>query len=66
MHWKLKENIRLNKICSTCKHGSSIINHKEIELCCKDEEGGECPMILAPKIRTCLEWIEWKKDDEGI
>lgn len=54
MNWKLKENIRLNKICSTCKHGTCLVHNKSVELCFKDD--GECPSTLAPRIRTCLEW----------
>jgi len=58
MHWKLRENIRLDKVCSTCKHGTCLTKNENIGLCFKNEE--ECPTKLAPRIRTCFEWIEYK------
>lgn len=59
MHWKLKENIRLNKVCSTCGHGSFIMSNKKIELCLK-EESIDMPE-LAPRIKTCLFYEERNK-----
>lgn len=53
MNWKLKENLRLNKTCSTCECGTTLASDTSIPLCFK--EGGEIP-DLGPRIKTCLEW----------
>lgn len=36
MNYKLKENMRLNKVCSICIHGSHLMSNESVELCLKD------------------------------
>ena len=57
MNWKLKENIRLNKVCDTCYHGTSFTGKEEITLCIMDLDcaDGYFPKLI-PRIKTCLEW----------
>lgn len=62
MHWKLKENIRLNKVCSTCEFGSCMSHNHAHELCLKDMDEEECMPANAPRIKTCLDW----RDVNGI
>ena len=78
MHWKLKENIRLGKICSSCRYGSylnTITNqyakNPDFGLCCKnmgclenDWEGDDDPDI-APRIRTCRDWKSIEENEES-
>ena len=54
MDWKLKENIRLNKVCSTCEDGSFLFSDRSVKLCLKDKST-TVPQ-LAPKIKTCLSY----------
>ncbi len=53
MDWKLKENIRLDKICDTCLYGTSFTGKTDITLCLF--EMIEMPDIT-PRIRTCNNW----------
>jgi len=66
MNWKLKENIRLNKVCSTCLYGTHLTGSKEVELCTKDMEIEDSweyrDPELSPRIKTCLEWTKEKND----
>lgn len=57
MDYKLRENIRLNKVCSTCEYGSCLSSNESVELCLKDMGcDDDSSPILAPRIKTCLEY----------
>jgi len=68
MNWKLKENIRLNKTCSTCRFGTVMTHDNTFELCMYDMEHtsdvvNEIDELeishqpsVAPRIKTCEKW----------
>ncbi len=59
MNWKLKENVRMNKVCSTCMYGSRLMADESVELCLKDIDTGDDDTYspkLSPRIKTCLDY----------
>ena len=63
VHWKLHENIRLNKTCKTCIYGTEASKNyiKEyLPLCTiveKDEAiNDDWFPSICPKILTCINW----------
>jgi len=65
MNWKLKENVRLNKVCSTCIHGSHLMSNESVELCLKDmDTDNDDTMMpaLSPRIKTCLNYESEESD----
>lgn len=64
MNWKFKENIRLNKACSTCYYGTKINRSDiDIDICTYKilENNYEHPET-SPRIKTCLKWTSKRGD----
>ena len=58
LDWKLQENIRNNKVCSTCYYGGTLSDSSETSLCIYDfynNHSIEHPDLI-PRIKTCLKW----------
>ena len=57
LHWKLKENIRENRICSTCYYGTSLSGCDDFALCLYDfEHNGDHHPSPSPSIKTCFKY----------
>jgi hypothetical protein len=63
--WEMREQIRNNKTCGTCRYGAELSGNSAVPLCSYYfwEENEKHPK-LAPSINTCPKWAEPR--DTGV